>query len=172
MSKATRLSVEQRANLVAYLDGELDDHETKAIEETLAGSPAARRDVEMLSRAWDMLDLLPQLDPGEEFTQRTITRLHTLDQVKAHTQARWRVWGRRSLVVVVWLAALSGSVVAGVMAAVHAVPSQSRVVIEDFPVVEKLHEYEAVGDIEFLQELKKRQLFLDEPVDTTEAKSE
>ncbi len=109
MEKVTRLSVEQRNNLVAYLDGELEDSETRAIEATLAKSPAARRDVEMLSRAWDMLDLLPQVDPGEEFTQQTISRMRAVEVDKQRTSALWGVWLRRSLVAVVWLAGLCGA---------------------------------------------------------------
>jgi len=34
--------------------------------------------------------------------------------------------------------------------------------IRDYPVVEKLHQYEAAGSLEFLQELDKQSLFENE----------
>ncbi|TWU12186.1 hypothetical protein CA54_10040 [Symmachiella macrocystis] len=159
MGKATRLTVEQRANLVAYLDGELDEAETRSIEETLAGSPAARRDIEMLSRAWDLLDHLPRVDPGEEFTQRTVSRLRAVEVDKAQTSAQWRIWLRRGLVSAIWLGVLIVAVVGGVYAAVYTIPSEGQRMIRDFPVVEQLDQYEAVGSLEFLEELKKNHLF-------------
>lgn len=162
MGKATRLTVEQRANLVAYLDGELDEAETRSIEETLAGSPAARRDVEMLSRAWDLLDHLPRVEPGDEFTQRTVSRLRAVEVDKAKTSAQWHIWARRGLFVAVWLGGLAAAVVGGVYTAVYAIPSEGRRMIQDYPVVEKLHEYEAVGSLEFLKELENQHLFEDE----------
>ena len=167
MGKATRLTVEQRANLVAYLDCELDEAETRWIEETLAGSPAARRDVEMLSRAWDMLDHLPRVDPGEDFTHRTISRLRAVEVNKAQSSARWQVWARRTLFAALWLGGLSAAVVGGVYAAVWTIPSEGRNMIRDYPVVEKLHEYEAAGSLEFLQELERHHKFEDSSLTDT-----
>lgn len=159
MENAKRLTVEQRANLVAYLDGELDERETRAIEETLANSPAARRDVEMLSRAWEMLDLLPEVAPSEEFTERTVSRLRAIEVDKAQTNEQWKIWARRGLVASVWLGSLALAVVTGVYAAVYTIPNNGRRVIRDYPVVENLHEYQAVGSIEFLKALHEGQDF-------------
>ncbi len=167
MDKVTRLSVQQRADLVAYLDGELDDSETRSIEETLAKSPAARRDVEMLSRAWDMLDLLPRLDPGEEFTQQTISRLRAVEQGKQATTAKLGVWTRRCLVAAIWMAGLATAILCGIFTAVQTLPNEGQQMIDDFPVVEKLDLYESVGSLEFLEELERRDLF-----ENTEAENE
>ena len=46
MEKLTRLTTEQRDNLTAYLDGELDEDGTRLIETVLASSTVARNDGE------------------------------------------------------------------------------------------------------------------------------
>ena len=60
MDKMKRVSVEDRDNFVAYLDGELSPDEIKKLEGILADSPVARKDVEMLVRTYELLDLLPR----------------------------------------------------------------------------------------------------------------
>lgn len=162
MAKVTRLTAEQRANLVAYLDSELDETAVRAIEETLSGSPAARRDVEILSRTWDLLDLLPKVDPGEDFTHRTISKLHTLESDKAKTAARWGSWGRRLVLMLVWVAGIIGASAAGVYAAVTFLPNTGQRVIQDFPVVEDLDLYRSLDSVDFLKELDRNHLFEDE----------
>jgi anti-sigma factor RsiW len=81
MDKITRLTPEQRSNLVAYLDGELADEEAQEIERILAGSPVARNEVEMLQRTWDLLDGLPRVHVSEEFTRKTLTSLK-VDEIR------------------------------------------------------------------------------------------
>jgi anti-sigma factor RsiW len=68
MTKIHRLTQQQRDDLTAYLDGELDDAATHEIEQVLAQSPVARNEVEMLTRTWEMLSLLPRAQAGEDFT--------------------------------------------------------------------------------------------------------
>jgi anti-sigma factor RsiW len=73
MAKITRLSGEERENLVAYLDGELDPQQIREIELALGRSPVARHDVDMLARTWDLLDNLPQQQVGEQFVTETMS---------------------------------------------------------------------------------------------------
>ena len=61
MAKLARLNPEQRDNLAAYLDGELEETATQEIEQILAVSEVARHEVDMLSRTWDLLNSLPAL---------------------------------------------------------------------------------------------------------------
>ncbi|MCH8828754.1 MAG: hypothetical protein IID45_04170, partial [Planctomycetes bacterium] len=56
MNETTRLSPQQRDDLVAYLDGELDEETTQSMERTLAHSPVARHEMDMLTRTWSLLD--------------------------------------------------------------------------------------------------------------------
>ena len=46
------LSEEDRANLVAYLDGELDDDAARALEAKLSLDPDARAEAETLRKTW------------------------------------------------------------------------------------------------------------------------
>ena len=75
MEKVLRLTSEQRADLVAYLDGELDESPTQEIDRILARSAVARHEVEALSRAWEMLDILPRPKASSTFTERTMSTL-------------------------------------------------------------------------------------------------
>ncbi len=79
MAKMTRLSAEQRENLVAYLDGELDDSATQNIEQVLAESVVARHDVDMLSRTWDLMNVLPGVKASEEFTRKTLSSIRAAE---------------------------------------------------------------------------------------------
>jgi len=53
-----RLSPEDRSNLVAYLDGELDDAQARAIATKLTQSVTARREIDALRKTWELLALL------------------------------------------------------------------------------------------------------------------
>ena len=68
MEKIPRLNMDQRSNLVAYLDGELPEPAAKEIEHVLSKSPTVQHDVDMLSRTWDLLDQLPRLAGSSDLT--------------------------------------------------------------------------------------------------------
>src|SRR5262249_17230514 len=69
------LSDEDRANLVAYLDGELDEASAQALEAKLNTDPRARAEAETLRRTWELLDYLPRAEVSTSFTHRTLERL-------------------------------------------------------------------------------------------------
>src|SRR5579862_6854759 len=75
MGKPSRLTEQERADLVAYLDGELDAETSHALEAKLARDPAARTEVEQLRRTWELLDFLPKPEPSPNFTHRTMERI-------------------------------------------------------------------------------------------------
>jgi hypothetical protein len=70
-----KLSEDDRANLVAYLDGELDETVAQALESKLTLDPQARAEAEALRRTWELLDYLPKPEPSPDFTHRTLSRL-------------------------------------------------------------------------------------------------
>ena len=51
-SETQRLTDAERANLVAYLDGELNEAETRALGTKLTQSVTARREIESLQKTW------------------------------------------------------------------------------------------------------------------------
>src|SRR5437879_1691136 len=69
------LNEDEKAELVAYLDGELDDAATQAVEAKIATNPDARAELDSLKQTWGMLDYLPKASPSATFTNRTMERL-------------------------------------------------------------------------------------------------
>lgn len=63
------------ADLVAYLDGELDPVAARKIEVRLATDPAAREKAAALKKTFDLLDYLPRTEPSQTFTTRTLDKI-------------------------------------------------------------------------------------------------
>lgn len=74
------LSDDDKADLVAYLDGELDDEATQALEARLSQDPVARAELESLKQVYGLLDYLPRPEPSQSFTHRTMERLSLADR--------------------------------------------------------------------------------------------
>ncbi len=78
MNKPSRLSDEDRADLVAYLDGELKGQAARTIEERLSRDETVRDEAAALKRTWDLLDFLPTPEPSPNFTNRTLSSVRPL----------------------------------------------------------------------------------------------
>lgn len=63
------------AELVAFLDGELDPVAARRVQAKLDADPALRARAAELKRAFDMLDYLPKPDPSPTFATRTLDKL-------------------------------------------------------------------------------------------------
>jgi hypothetical protein len=92
MSELSPLSEQERADLVAYLDGELHGEAARAVEAKLSLDPAARAEADCLRRTWGLLDFLPQPQPSLRFTHRTLQRLAPLRLDEQRRWQRWRTW--------------------------------------------------------------------------------
>lgn len=163
MDKIPRLTAEQRSNLVAYLDGELAGGAMQEIERTLAESPVARHEVEMLTRTWELLDTLPPAAASQEFTANTLTSIQALDHRRPLSEQPWYQRARRGVVVAGWVAGLAAASVIGFLVTARWIPDRSAALIRDFPVIQDLDTYTEVGNVEFLQELKDSGLFDETP---------
>jgi hypothetical protein len=159
MEKATRLTQQHRENLVAYLDGELDESESQEIDRILARSDVARHEVEALSRAWEMLDLLPQPKASSEFTEKTMTTLKLKEIPTSLADQPWFLYVRRGAVATVWLGAIAASAVIGFLAAWQWYPNPNRQLLEELPVIKQLDVYAEVDSLEFLEALRREGLF-------------
>ncbi len=154
MDKMKRVTVEDRDNFVAYLDGELNPDEAKRLESVLADSPVARQDVEMLVRTYDLLDLLPRQQATTEFTQRTMATIKLAD-VKPDLTQTW--WYRRAHLAVVAAAGaglLAVSAFLGYAGTNRWVPSDEDLLLRDLPIIMNLDDYQQVGQHEFLERLE------------------
>ena len=149
-----RLNSEDRDNLVAYLDGELDEPSTRRIERALAGSEVARHEVEMLTRTWELLDLLPTVVAPADFTQRTVTAARELETTVPLARRPWYRAARCGLTVAGWACALAGAAVVGFLAAHRWVPGAHDPVVRDLDLLQNLGDLREAGSVEFLRELE------------------
>ena len=74
-----RLNPEERANLVAYIDGELTDHESRVIATKLTQSATARHEVDSLKKTWELLEYLDRPHASEAFPERTLTSIRAIE---------------------------------------------------------------------------------------------
>lgn len=63
------------ADLIAYLDGEVDGDTARAVESRLALDPRTRTKAEAYKKTYDLLDFLPKPEPSPDFTTRTVSQL-------------------------------------------------------------------------------------------------
>lgn len=154
MAKILRLNSEQRENLVAYLDGELSEEETQDIEQVLASSEVARHEVDMLSRSWDLIGVLPSTKASEEFTRKTLSSLRAAEAERSFVSPEFRRNVKRLTILAGWGAVLGLCVYLGFTATNRWVPNPSDQLLDEYDVISNLDRYSEVGSIEFLQTLK------------------
>lgn len=93
MSEPNSLTPEDRQDLVAYLDGELDAETARTVVAKLSQSAAHRQELERLRQTWEMLDYLPQPKAAKTFTQQTIQKLQTIRMSTSLRRNRWSALG-------------------------------------------------------------------------------
>jgi anti-sigma factor RsiW len=162
------LNDDERANLVAYLDGELDDEAAQALEGKLNLDPEARAEVDALRQTWGLLDYLPKATPTSDFTHRTLERLSlenvggsaTATNRRAPSSRRRIPWLR----TVGWAAAVVIAAGVGIYSGAsvfHATqgPDPDEGLVRVLRVIEKLPEYQEIDDLDFLRQLAQPELF-------------
>ncbi len=148
-----RLSIEERANLVAYLDGELNDAQARTIATKLTQSLTARREVEALQKTWEMLDLLSRPRASEDFTVRTLSVATRQGDGRIASAAS--DVARRVGLGLVWAAISATLFVVGFLLTTRVWPNPSARLVRDLPIAESFEEYRDVGSFEFLEQLDK-----------------
>ncbi len=157
---------ELRGELVAYLDGELDEAATLQMEQTLGDDPSLRREAELLSRTFELLDELPRERASDDFTQRTVS---TIRVSQSSPRPADRLWLRRAGRIALaggWLVAMAVSAAIGYFAAQRSSSPDSQRLLEDFPVIRNVHVYQDVGSIEYLRALQEGRFFDEDPQST------
>jgi len=173
MANQPPLSDEERADLVAYLDGELTKQASLAIEAKLNTDPRMRAEVETLRRTWELLDHLPKPEPTREFASRTLHRVSTIRMPVPRPQTgvwkgerRWSPW----VFGTAWAASVLLAAVAGYGGVklftnrTGAPKSGDSIEVEpqlvkDFRVIENQRLYVHADDLEFLRALQDPELF-------------
>ncbi|CAN5909955.1 hypothetical protein BH23PLA1_BH23PLA1_33330 [soil metagenome] len=148
-----RLTSAERSNLVAYLDGELDELQAQSIAAKLTRSVSARHEVEMLVATWDLLETLPRPEPSAEFKTRTVS----MAIASPAMEERWLEAARGSAQRLsrFLIAAVSALVMIGVGygASRWLLPDLTARLARDLSIAENLEPYRAVGDLEFVRML-------------------
>lgn len=157
-----RLSDEERNNLVAYLDGELDAKTSSDIETKLTLDPAARAEVDALKQAWEMLDYLPKAEPSTTFTHRTLERLAL--QTAAVPHVRVGGWLKFAWAAGI-LIALAGGFAATRLVGPTVVesPEVEQHLVRHLRAIDKVRVLEQADDVNFLRDLDHPDLFGEEP---------
>jgi hypothetical protein len=153
MEKLTRLTTEQRDNLTAYLDGELDEDGTRQIETVLAGSTVARNDVEVLAKTYELLDLLPRPKASGEFTEKTMQTAKLKEVRMDPRQTVWYRHGKRIIRYASWAALIFVAACVGFSIARFQVSRPEDLLLDNVDVIQNFDEYEKAGSFEFLDAL-------------------
>jgi anti-sigma factor RsiW len=148
-----RLTPTERADLVAYLDGELGDADARAIATKLSNSATARREVESLEKAWELLDHLPRPRAAEAFTARTRTEIARREVEAGELGSAVVRTTRRLVRALIWMVMSLLAFGLGYVLTQAIWPNPSDRLTRELPIAEHLEEYRDVGTFEFLQEL-------------------
>jgi hypothetical protein len=159
MAKAYRLTADQRDDLVAYLDGELEDGQTQQIDQVLARNEVARHEVEALARTWELLDLLQKPNATEGFTDRTITTLRVSEMATPITEQAWFGHLRKGAIAAVWVAVLSICAAVGYGITTKAVPNEQAELLTELPLIRNLDVYLEIENLDFVRELQRANQF-------------
>jgi hypothetical protein len=154
-----RLTPDERADLVAYIDGELPETHSQAISTKLTHSATARREVEMLQKTWEMLDFLPRPQLPQQFSEKTVSHIRRLEldgRAWEPVLASWSAW---AALVAVYCVIGVASLGLGYSAARWLWPDPTVRLVRDLTLAEHLDEYEKVGTFEFLTQLAESKEF-------------
>ena len=163
-------SDKKKEELVAYLDGELPDEAASRVENSLVDDPAVRRDVEQLTKTFDLLDLLPASEASDGFAEKTLTAIRTqssdpkpeLTKNDARAEKPQTIYSKHGILWGIRASAFLGLLFVATTAFNGAFKQNSKPIDElliELPIIERLDEYEEVGNVEFLKALSESGLF-------------
>ena len=144
--------------LVAYLDGELGAEEAARVQLQLDADPLLRSRLDSLSGVWTMLDELPRPTVDHATTESTLEIVAIAAQSDAEDGNDLSIEHRLSRIIA-YGSAISAAFVLGFACILFARPDVNGPLLDDLPVIENLDELRQIGDIEFLRELHRRELF-------------
>lgn len=170
MTNQPPVNDEDRADLVAYLDGELQGEAARLLEAKLSQDPRLRAEADSLRQAWELLDYVPRPEPSTDFTSRTLERVAALPPRTGagHRIGSWRTWALGlSWAAAVFLAAVGGY--EWMSASLQRPAPQldepadpDQYLVRDLRVIENKRLYDHVESLDFLRELDAPDLFGDD----------
>lgn len=160
--KLSRLTSEMRYELVAYLDGELDEAATARVEKLLAENAVARQDIEMLAATYALFDNLPRPKAKADFSEKTLAMAKLEDVRPDVTQSPLYRASQRAVPYLGWTAVMCLAGLVGFYVTRFVVQEPHDPLIENFEVIRDLDRLSEVGSIDFLQQLQGREDLLRE----------
>ena len=145
-------------DLVAYLDGELDDESKRRVESLLAREPAVREELTRLKISWELLESLPAASVGEGFARNTLEMIAISAEHDARASQAWQRFCRRRNSWLVAFAVLLAAA-AGYAGADRLWPDRNAALAQDLALLWRLDEYLYAGDMEFARQLAEPKLF-------------
>ena len=148
--------------LTSYLDGELDDAETTAVEQRIASDATFRRRMQKLQKTWDLLETLPAESADSSFTKTTMEMVvdDALNEIRSRDGSSWKRPLKMLAMVVVPIVVCAGSFLG---ARQFQRENQQRLVETDLPVIERSDHYLAIDQsLDFMVSLHESGLFSDE----------
>lgn len=161
--------------LVAYLDGELEAAAADEVERAIAADAHLQHEVDSMVRAFDMLETLVAPQASQEFTQRTLHTVHSLESPDATVQreagddAATRLvpavtsGGISTTLLATWAVGLVFCSAIGFLCTNRWFAPQRRDIAHDLPVIEQLNLFQDAHSVEFVEALLERQF--QEPLD-------
>jgi hypothetical protein len=154
MDDSASENVEKREELAALLADEQDDRAAQRIDSLIAGNPSLIREKTALNESWELLAFLPMPAPKEDFTQRTVDFVRP--ESRAVATQRDDSFAKTVLTAAAWLIGLGVAFALAFTVSRH-VPDENRNLLEQWPILQRFEEYQAVQDIEFLKMLHESQ---------------
>jgi anti-sigma factor RsiW len=148
-----RLTPDERADLIAYIDGELPDASARALSTKLTQSATARREVELLKKTWELLGHLPFPEVDPQFAERTITEIRQGELKSPPWESTVRSLSSWSMQVAAYVVLAAAGLGAGYAATRWLWPDPSARLARDLSLAEHLDEYLEVGTFDFLSQL-------------------
>jgi hypothetical protein len=160
-----RLSDEERANLVAFLDGEVDEDLSAQLEAKVSKSPSVRKEVDALEKTWSMLDWLPRPELPDDFATQAVTRIHS-QQLRAELiEGRLQRHSIFAAKCIGWVAGVAAAAFIGFTAVRLAWRDPSRELAEHLDILDNMESYRVIPDVKFLEDMVRLGYFVDPPAE-------
>ena len=148
-----RLTPDERANLVAYIDGELPDAISRVLSTKLTQSATARQEVEILKKTWELLGHLPFPTLDAQFSERTITEIRRIELKSPAWESSVKSLSSWAVQIVAYLVLGALAVGLGYAGTRWLWPDPSGRLARELSLAEHWEEYLEVGSFESLKEL-------------------
>ena len=150
----------ERLDLVAYLDGELDEENARLIASKLVADENARREIESLERTWDLLDHLPKPRATESLGSKTVKSVTAMTLETIRDESVQRLRKRRGRLAITAVGTIVSFLIGLYAPSLFGADRTGRLA-RDLDIAEHFDEYQDAGNLDFLYLLQKSREFGD-----------